>query len=754
MLPAMLRPVTIRRRKLRAAPFAAIPAILAVLATVLLGSAPEVHAAGPPYPDPVDGQAVYDTAGLFSPDAREKAEAIVDAIEAQTKAEIAVYTQGLGRDDITPEEAEADAVALMDQWGVGRVGIDDGLVILFDLDTSLKHGQVRMHPGPGFADRYMSGDDLQAVFDDQMLPLLADQAFDDALLTGLASIAGATLDNPTEPPPDSGPQLAPGPPYPDPEVDRAVYDFAGILSPETIVNAESTIDRIENRTGAEVVVYTELADYGVSTDETMARARALIDQWGVGRKGFDDGLAIFFDIDPSLHHGQVQLYAGPGFEAAFMSNTERQRIYEDDMLPFLRNADFDGALGVALAKVDAAATPEHAARLQIGRQVNAVVGLVGAPIVLLGLAGWAFFSWRRFGKDPVYLDDPSILMPAPPPELTAASGAFILDGGPSRRALTTAMLDLASRGLLSFREDRGFLGMSNKVGIVTAPERGDDVEEAQRARNARRPIGPAEEYALRELRDLGESEQFIEADELPKFGSSVSDFNSKLETHVVGRGWMTEKPSKVIARWAGRGVLAIVAGVVAIVVGGNIPASGLVLLGVAAVVGGVFIAIVAKSMPSVTMAGAMIRAMLAAYRRTLQKTMDQARSMQQVVDQAGLAWLETPDQAVVWGTALGLQGEIEAVLQRSLADVRDTPTLASSTYFPTWYTTSSGSSFASGVAAGSGGSIFSGSAVPDLGGMMSSLGTIGNSPSSSGGSGGGFGGGGSGGGGGGAGGEF
>jgi hypothetical protein len=59
------------------------------------------------------------------------------------------------------------------------------------------------------------------------------------------------------------------------------------------------------------------------------------------------------------------------------------------------------------------------------------------------------------------------------------------------------------------------------------------------------------------------------------------------------------------------------------------------------------------------------------------------------------------------------------------------------------------------MAAGSGGSIFSGSAVPDVGGMMSALGTIGNSPaSSSGGSGGGFGGGSSGGGGGGAGGGF
>ena len=182
----------------------------------------------------------------------------------------------------------------------------------------------------------------------------------------------------------------------------------------------------------------------MTTEETEARARALIDQWGIGRPGFDDGMVVFFDIDPSGQHGQVQLYAAPGFEATYLSNSDRQAIFENDMLPHLREADFDGALTAAMAKVDAAATPENAARLQLGRQVNAVLGLVGAPIVFLGLAGWAFFSWRRFGKDPVYLDDPSILMPAPPPELTAASGAFVMDGGTSRRALTTAMLDLAS----------------------------------------------------------------------------------------------------------------------------------------------------------------------------------------------------------------------------------------------------------------------------------------------------------------------
>ncbi len=279
-----------------------------------------------------------------------------------------------------------------------------------------------------------------------------------ALGAGAASAA-----SPTAPPP--------GPPFPSPTAGRAVYDFAGVLSPSAVAGAESTIAAIEARTAAGIVVYTQdSGSYDLTTDGTRAKAAALIDQWGVGRAGFDDGLAIFFDLDPTLRHGQVQLYAGPGFEAAYLSNEERQRIFDNDMLPYLRSADFDGALAIALEKVDAAATPEHAAALQTSRQVNAVVGLVGAPIVLLVLSGWAFFHWRRFGKDPVYLDDPSVLMPAPPPELTAAAGAVVMDGGTSRRALTTAMLDLASRGLVAFRQEQtGLVVHHKKIGIEVAP---------------------------------------------------------------------------------------------------------------------------------------------------------------------------------------------------------------------------------------------------------------------------------------------
>lgn len=561
------------------------------------------------------------------------------------------------------------------------------------------------------------------------------------------SVGGVLAADPSAPPP--------GPPFLEPEIGRAVYDFAGILGPSTIAAAEAVIDAIEVRTGAEIVIYTQdSGEYDLTTDATERKAQALIDQWGVGRAGFDDGLAIFFDLEPNLLHGQVQLYAAPGFEATFLSNSDRQAIFDTDMLPRLLNADFDSAVMIALQGIDRAATAEHAAELQGARQVNAVLGLVGAPIVFMGLAGWAVTSWRRFGKDPIYLDDPSILMPAPPPDLTAASGATILDGGTSRRALTTAMLDLASRGLIAFREDGGILGFGKKVGIDVAPAPGDAALEAQRARNARRPTGPAETVALFHLQVLGAlgGGGYIAPDELPKFGGHVGAFDAALEGHVVARGWFKEKPSTVVGRWRGKGILALVGGILAVVAGFAVPISGLVLIGGAATAGGVVVMAVARGMPAVTMPGAMIRAMLAAYRRTLQKTMAQSRSMQQVVEESGLDWLDTPDQAVVWGTAIGLQDEIEQVLARSLEDVELGETGGSMPYFPAWYVGSNGAPMTG--AGGSGGGLFSNSGVPDLGGMMSALGTIGNSPSSSGSGGGSFSGGSSGGGGGGSGGGF
>jgi uncharacterized membrane protein len=316
------------------------------------------------------------------------------------------------------------------------------------------------------------------------------------------------------------------------------------------------------------------------------------------------------------------------------------------------------------------------------------------------------------------------------------------------------MLDLASRGELSFKEESGLFGLNKKAGIQVELEPNDD---PQVQLNRRRPLSDAEDYALAKLRGIASpgDNYYIAPDDITKFGKYTERFNKEIEQHVTRKGWFREPPEKAVNRWRGRGVLAIVLGVVAFIAGQSVPSGGLTTLAIFLGVAGVVVLIIASSMPARTMAGAIIYAMLAAYRRTLQKTMEQARSMQQVVDEAKLDWLQTPDQAVVWGTALGLQSDIEQVLQRSAEDAQAGVT-AYHPWFPAWYGSGSSTSFGQTGRAGIAPGLFaSGGGIPDFGGMMAALGTIGNSPGSSGsGSSGGFSGGSSGGGGGGAGGGY
>jgi uncharacterized membrane protein YgcG len=726
----------------------ALAAALLAGALLIPAVAAPVAAADPP-PAQVEGQRVYDADGLLGDTLRPTAEQLTSLMAELHDVDVIVVARQRGGTVDQPDlEATAAAKDIVDAWGLDRAvvlvveapfgGCNAGVGI-----ATVGAAGAALDPGSLITD-----DIRQAV--EACQPGVAAIETLGGVVTGLAGIG--SVGGGTGEPPSS--EVPAGPPFPDPEVDRAVYDQAGVFTSEAIAQAEATIDAIEARTGAEVVVYTQVVDYGVTQEQADSDARALMDQWGVGRKGFDDGLVILFDLDPSKQHGQVNLYGGPGYRAAYLDNTEKQRIFDEDMVPFLREGDLDGALRIALQKVDANATPEHAQRLQLARQVDAAVGLVGAPVVFLVLVGSGTFAWLRYGRDPVYLDDPSIHMAGPPRDLTPAAGAFVLAGRTSRRALTTALLDLASRGEIAFRQESEMLGLKKKVGIEVGPAAVDANEEARRARNGVRPIGPAEELAGRELAKLAQGTGYIEPDDLAAgFAATVPKFDEALEGEVIRGGWFREPPSKATTRWLIRGTIALFVGIAGLVAGLNLPSAGLTLIGGAALAGGIALIVLSRWMPAVSIPGSMIRAMLAAYRRTLEKTMAQSRSMDEVVEKAKLDWLQTPDQAVVWGTALGLEKEIEGVLERSLDDVAQGRAAPSSTYFPIWFAGSGGSGGSNAFGQGGGG-LFSSSGIPDIGGMMASLSTIGNAPGGSGGGGGGFGGGGSGGGGGGSGGGF
>jgi uncharacterized membrane protein YgcG len=538
-----------------------------------------------------------------------------------------------------------------------------------------------------------------------------------------------------------------GPPYPQPVDDQAVYDRADLLSPDVEAALEARIDEIETRSGAELVVYTE-HNTDITEDQNLENARALMDQWGVGRAGFDDGLVIMVAKDPDPGETRISLFGGAGFLGAYANEDALNTIIDSDLIPPARSGDWDSALLATVDALDARITPSATGWLGTLRTLNSLLGLVLAPIALVLTLGAAWWRWRREGDDPELIDSPSILMAGPPAEMTPPLATVVRQGKATQHSVNTALLDLARGGRISFLNlDRVASARSDSEpdplldpAILVHRDAGGE------------PLPVPQRKAWDAIRSLGGGDDRLSRQSLWRLNGELRDVQRSLEAEAVRLGWMTRLPTPSIGGSARIGIAEIVVGGLAVWLGFSIPMSGATLLGAALVVGGIGSLGFAQVMSQRTKAGAYVDAMLKAYRRTLAKTLEQARNMGEVVAEPTVRVLaDTPDKAVVWGIALGLHDEVAEVLARGLADYRATGGTAGSAYYPVWLGSGGGSSGADAELAGSegvvsgSGSIFSGSGLPDIGGMFNALGSIGSTPASSSSSsgGGGFGGGGS-----------
>jgi hypothetical protein len=390
-------------------------------------------------------------------------------------------------------------------------------------------------------------------------------------------------------------------------------------------------------------------------------------------------------------------------------------------------------------------TPDATASLNTYRQVNAVVGLPGAAAVLALTVGTAYVQWRRHGDDPDLVDSPSVLMAGPPADMTPPLATVLREGRATGNAIRTVLVQLAGSGLIRFRNlDRA---KEVKRDDPADPQTDPAIDLPDPPVDQPAPQGPLAE-AYRELVVRGGSSRTLTRESLWGVNEGLDPVKSQLESEAVRLGWLTRLPTPVITKWVFVGIGEAVLGGLSIFFAFSIPMSGLTLVGIALIAGGLATIAFGSQMSKRTQNGAYVDAMLKAYRRTLEKTLEQARSMAEVVTDPTVRVLaDTPDKAVVWGVALGLHEAVGQVLAREMADPQTRAAAQSSgAYYPYWLGSSSGDS---GGSVGSGGSLFSGSGVPDVGGMIGTLGSIGSAPASSS-SGGGFGGGGGGGGGGGS----
>ena len=181
---------------------------------------------------------------------------------------------------------------------------------------------------------------------------------------------------------------APGPPFPDPESTARSTTTPASSPGDDRRRPRQTIDAIEARTRRRGRrLHPDSGDYP-TTEETEAQGPRPDRPVGHRPRGLRrrDGRSssTWTRSSSTARSSCTPLPASrrPTYRTASARRSSRTTCSRTSARPTSTRA-----LAAALAKVDAAATPEHAARLQRGRQVNAVVGLVGAPIVFLGPVG-------------------------------------------------------------------------------------------------------------------------------------------------------------------------------------------------------------------------------------------------------------------------------------------------------------------------------------------------------------------------------
>jgi uncharacterized protein len=163
------------------------------------------------------------------------------------------------------------------------------------------------------------------------------QALAGALVV-LACVAGATAETGTPIP--ASPQ-------------RWLTDEAGLLSPQIAAQLDDRLREYEQTSGHQVVVYIGRTTGGIPIEDWAVKA---FEAWRVGRKGLDDGLALFLMADDH----RVRIEVGYGLESV-VPDIVAARVINDDMVPRLQRGDNDGAVTAALDRLLSAISGESAA---------------------------------------------------------------------------------------------------------------------------------------------------------------------------------------------------------------------------------------------------------------------------------------------------------------------------------------------------------------------------------------------------------
>jgi uncharacterized protein len=190
-----------------------------------------------------------------------------------------------------------------------------------------------------------------------------------------------------------------------PSPGRWVTDTVGFLTPGTVQELDRKLEAYEKQTGHQVIVYIGKSTGGYPIEEFADKA---FQSWAVGRKGLDDGVALFIMAEDR----KVRLEVGYGLEG-IVPDIIAGRIVNDILLPKFRTGDPDGAVTEAVAAIvkaisgEAVATgqePREPAGRRTGKSLASTILIAIGIVVLLilfitnpSLAVWLLISFMSGG---------------------------------------------------------------------------------------------------------------------------------------------------------------------------------------------------------------------------------------------------------------------------------------------------------------------------------------------------------------------
>ena len=176
--------------------------------------------------------------------------------------------------------------------------------------------------------------------------------------------------------------------------ERLVADYANMLTKSEQQSLEEKLVQFDNSTTTEMVV--------VTVDDLHGEAIALVatetgQQWGVGQKGFDNGIVMLIKEKTAGSKGQVFIATGYGLEGIIPDATAK-RIVENEILPHFRNNDIYGGITAGINTLQQISLGEFSAKdynERSARESGSPLGWLVPLIMFIFIFGGGFGRARR-----------------------------------------------------------------------------------------------------------------------------------------------------------------------------------------------------------------------------------------------------------------------------------------------------------------------------------------------------------------------